>query len=86
MGKKSNKTLFLPEWIQAVLDKEGECYDGPGVIAAASIYHFSQQKKTEKIKALEAYRATLEARHFLSPKRSMSKLAMSGTCLRSAKN
>jgi len=52
MRKKYKKNLFLPAWLIDILDSEGELYDGPGTVAAASIYHFSQCKKTEKVNIL----------------------------------
>jgi len=57
MAKKSNKTLYLPPWIIEILDFEGEKYDGPGVVAAAAIHHFSLQKRPEKKAILKEYRS-----------------------------
>ncbi|HUS74330.1 MAG TPA: hypothetical protein VMY06_14825 [Sedimentisphaerales bacterium] len=34
MLKKVRKTLYLPAFVAQLLDKEGEIYDGPGVVAA----------------------------------------------------
>jgi len=56
MKEKVRKTLYLPLWVAEILDNEGVEYDGPGVIAAACIYDFSERKKPDKMKALKAYR------------------------------
>ena len=57
MQEKIKKNLFLPEWIAAILDAEGEIYDGPGVAVAAMIYDFSLREKQEKLRAIQQYRA-----------------------------
>jgi len=57
MGKKINKTLYLPSWIIEVLDFEGDRYDGPGVVAASAIHHFSIQKQKDKKAMLKEYRS-----------------------------
>jgi hypothetical protein len=57
MQEKIKKNLCLPEWVAAILDAEGEIYDGPGVAVAAMIYDFSLRKKQEKLHAIQQYRA-----------------------------
>ena len=53
---KGNKNLYLWTWVARLLDAEGEDYDGPGVVAGAAIYHFSQQTIGRKKKILQQYR------------------------------
>lgn len=57
MSEKIRKTLYLPQWLVEILDSEGEIYDGPGVVAAASIHNFSKMKKKNKISVLENFRS-----------------------------
>ena len=57
MNKKIRKTLYLPEWLADILDSEGEAYDGPGVVAAASIHSFSKMDKKNKISTLRNFRS-----------------------------
>ena len=55
MGKKTNKTLYLPDWVIELVDKEGEKFGGPGAVAAASIFDFCRKKKSEKKQVLKEY-------------------------------
>jgi len=57
MSKKIRKTLYLPEWLADILDLEGEAYDGPGVVASASIQSFSEMDKKNKIATLKNFRS-----------------------------
>ena len=57
MNKKLRKTLYLPSWLCLILDDESNKYDGPGVVAAAAIYHFSTRNKRDKVNLLSEYRA-----------------------------
>ena len=54
MAKKQNKTLYLPEWILGLLDREK---GKPGVIVGASIYDFVQRQDREKVRILKAFRS-----------------------------
>lgn len=54
--EKINKNLYLPTWICEMLDIEGDRYDGPGVVAAASINAFCSLDQDAQIEALEAFR------------------------------
>jgi len=56
MAKKNRKTLYLPDWVEELLDREGAKYDGPGVVASASIYAFCNLSKKGKIETLKAFR------------------------------
>lgn len=38
MTKKIKKTLYLPEWLVEILDREAELYDGSGTVASTAIY------------------------------------------------
>jgi len=55
MNKKIRKTVFVPVWIARVIDFEGIAYDGPGVVIAAAIHHFSNMTKDEKVKTVQEY-------------------------------
>ncbi len=55
MGKKTNKTLYLPDWVIELLDDEGDSFGGPGVIAAASIFDFCRKKIDAKKRILKDY-------------------------------
>lgn len=55
MVRKSRKTLYLPDWVIKRLDAEGEIADGPGLVAAAAIFHFCNKKHDEKRDMLKAY-------------------------------
>jgi hypothetical protein len=55
MGKKTNKTLYLPDWVIELVDKEGEKFGGPGAVAAASIFDFCRKNKSEKKRVLKEY-------------------------------
>jgi len=55
MSKKVRKTLYLPEWITEILDKESETI-GPGVVVAASINAFDEMDKTNKKSLLKRFR------------------------------
>lgn len=57
MNNKIRKTLYLPNWLADILDSEGEAYDGPGVVAAASIHSFSKMNKKNKISTLQNFRS-----------------------------
>jgi len=57
MSEKLRKTLYLPPWINEILDFEGNKYDGPGVVAAAAIHHFSIQNIKDKKAMLKEYRS-----------------------------
>jgi len=57
MAQKEGKTLYLPLWVTEILTTEAERYGGPGIIAAASIIHFSRMPSREKISVLKQYRA-----------------------------
>lgn len=56
MVEKIKKCLYLPDWVADLLDKEGETYDGPGVVASAAITAFCGLKKNEKMKIVQNYR------------------------------
>lgn len=56
MNEKNKKTLYLPDWVIGLLDKEGVKYDGPGVVAAASINAFCKLSSQEKIRVLQEFR------------------------------
>jgi hypothetical protein len=56
MMEKGRKTLYLPAWVIDLLDKEGEKYDGPGVVAAVAITAFCLMKNGEKVKVIQDYR------------------------------
>jgi len=53
---KTNKNLYLPNWIIELLDEEGQKYDGPGIVASAAISSFCEMKNEEKIRAIQKYR------------------------------
>ena len=57
MAEKIKKSLYVPDWIVEVLDREGENYDGPGVVAATSIHSFCSMPEKAKKEALKKYRA-----------------------------
>jgi len=54
--KKSRKTLYLADFVIDLLDKEGALYDGPGVVAAAAIYQFSNLTQKGKVDSMNAFR------------------------------
>lgn len=56
MSEKIRKTLYLPDWIANLLDKEGAKYDGPGVVASSAIMAFCLMKDSEKVKVIQSYR------------------------------
>jgi hypothetical protein len=56
MTEKIRKTVYVPDWIGELLDTEGGCYDGPGVVVSAAIYEFCCLTKKGKIEALNAFR------------------------------
>jgi len=68
MMEKGRKTLYLPDWVIEMLDKEGEKYDGPGVIASASICAFCQLREADKIKMIQNYRTEEVKRAYLGAK------------------
>jgi len=55
MPEKVRKTLYLPDWVVEYLDAEGNISDGPGLIAAAAIYHFCIKSHQIKKKMLKDY-------------------------------
>jgi hypothetical protein len=57
MTEKIRKTLYLPDWVCEILDREGEAYDGPGVVAAAAITAFCEMQPDSKVEKLERYRS-----------------------------
>jgi hypothetical protein len=66
----------LPNWIADLLDKEGDNYDGPGVVAAAAIAKFCQMKNNEKIKAIQDYRNEEIKRAYSETKELVSDVAL----------
>lgn len=56
MTEKIRKTIYIPAWIAEELDAEGDRYDGPGVVVAASIQAFCNLSEQQKIKAIQDYR------------------------------
>jgi hypothetical protein len=57
MSEKIKKTLYMPDWTVELLDKEGEKYDGPGVVVSAAILAFCTKPEDERVKILKEYRA-----------------------------
>ena len=56
MTEKIRKTIYIPAWIAEKLDAEGDRYDGPGVVVAASIQAFCSLPEPQKIKAIQEFR------------------------------
>jgi hypothetical protein len=56
MAEKIRKTLYLPVWVCDLIDREGNIYDGPGVVAAAAIHYFAGLSVAQKKRVMEAYR------------------------------
>lgn len=57
MSKKNNKTVYIPDWVIEILDREALNYEGPGTFAAAAIYAFSRLSIGGKKKGLKDYKA-----------------------------
>jgi len=55
---KVKKSLLLFDFVVDDLDREGELYGGPGIVASAAIYHFCHLRKKEKEKVLTDFRVT----------------------------
>lgn len=68
MVEKIKKCLYLPDWVADLLDKEGETYEGPGVVASAAITAFCGLKKNEKMKIIQNYRTEEVKRAYLDSK------------------
>ena len=54
MSTKTNKNLYLPQWIQELLDAEKE---KPGKVAGAAIFDFCKRSDQEKVNILNEYGA-----------------------------
>jgi hypothetical protein len=54
--KKGGRNLYIPDFISQMLDIEAETYEGPGTVAAASIYAFCMMDESGKRKALKSYK------------------------------
>lgn len=54
MSTKTNKNLYLPQWIQELLYAEK---DKPGKIVGAAIFDFCRRPTEEKVKILTEYGA-----------------------------
>jgi hypothetical protein len=54
--KKDKKTLYLPDWLIELIDREGDRYDGPGILAGAAIWNFCRIPESERVKILQEYR------------------------------
>ena len=57
MQEKMTKSVFIPLWVNAILDFEGDRYDGPGNVVSAAVFHFSNKSRRDKIKAIQQFRA-----------------------------
>lgn len=55
---KVKKSLLLFDFVVDDLDREGELYGGPGIVASAAIYHFCHLSKEEKETVLTDFRIT----------------------------
>ncbi|MCK9243652.1 MAG: hypothetical protein WC877_03300 [Dehalococcoidales bacterium] len=55
-NEKSNKNLYLPNWIIEKMDAEAGRYGGPGVMTATAINLLCNLSNEKKIEALKAYR------------------------------
>ncbi len=57
-SEKVKKSLLLFDFVVDDLDREGERYGGPGIVASAAIYHFCHLSKKEKETVLTDFRVT----------------------------
>ena len=65
MNEKVKKTLYLPDWVADLLDREGQKYDGPGVVAASAITSFCLMSDPDKVKTIQDYRSKEVERAYL---------------------
>jgi hypothetical protein len=54
--KKDKKTLYLPDWLIELIDREGDRYGGAGILAGAAIWNFCRIPESERVKILQEYR------------------------------
>ena len=57
MQEKITKSVYIPLWINEILDLEGDKYDGPGMVVSAAVFDFSKKKRSDKIKAIQRFRS-----------------------------